>query len=81
MEALLNEKHRLLQKEPTSVEKKTAFTNIHREVQLKHRKMQDDWLYSKAEEIQTYADTNDSKRFHDNLKTIMALNNPAHLQC
>ena len=32
--------------------------------------MQDTWLSKKADEIQTYADRNDLKRFYDALKTI-----------
>jgi hypothetical protein len=32
--------------------------------------MQDAWLSKKADEIQTYADRNDLKRFYDALKTI-----------
>ena len=32
--------------------------------------MQDSWLSKKAEEIQSFADRKDMKKFHDALKTI-----------
>ena len=34
------------------------------------RDMQDSWLSKKAEEIQSFADRKDMKKFHDALKTI-----------
>ena len=48
----------------------TAFTNIRRTVQTRLRKMKDSWLAAKADEIQKYADTHDSKRFYDALKKV-----------
>ena len=36
------------------------------------RDMQDSWLSKKAEEIQSFADRKDMKKFHDALKTIIA---------
>ena len=36
----------------------------------KLRDMQDSWLRKKTEEIQSFADRKDIKKFHDALKTI-----------
>ena len=71
--ALLDEKNRRLlahQSDPTSTSKKDAFTQSRRTVQAKLREMQDSWLSSKAEEIQGYADRNDTKRFYESLKAV-----------
>ena len=65
-----NRLHRIYQLDQSSEAKKTAFTNIRRTVQTRLRKMQDPWLAAKADEIQKYADTRDSKRFYDALKAV-----------
>ena len=65
-----NRLHRIYQLDQRSAAKKTAFTNIRRTVQTRLRKMQDSWLAAKADEIQKYADTHDSKRFYDALKEV-----------
>ena len=65
-----NRLHRIYQLDQSSAAKNTAFTNIRRTVQTRLRKMQDSWLAAKADEIQKYADTHDSKRFYDALKTV-----------
>ena len=39
-------------------------------VQNRLRDRQDSWLNKKAEEIQSFADRKDMKKFHDALKTI-----------
>ena len=65
-----NRLHRIYQLDQSSAAKKTAFTNIRRIVQTRLRKMQDSWLVAKADEIQKYADTHDSKRFYDALKEV-----------
>ncbi|KAI8481625.1 Dynein heavy chain 1, axonemal [Branchiostoma belcheri] len=62
--------HRLAMNDPASIAKKTAFTNIRREVQNRLRQMQDDWLSKKADEIQAYADMKDSKRFYDGIRAL-----------
>ena len=46
------------------------FTECRRKVQFKLRAIQDQWLSGKADEIQSYADRHDAKRFYDALKTI-----------
>ena len=61
-----NRLHRLYQLDQSSA----AFTDIRRTVQTRLRKMQDSWLAAKADEIQKYADTHDSKRFFDALKAV-----------
>ena len=53
--------HIIYQLDQSCAAKNTAFTNIHRTVQTRLRKMQDSWLAAKAYEIQKYADTHDSK--------------------
>ena len=73
IQALLSEKHQLLrvhQNDPTSQAKKDAFVSARRKVQKKLREMQDAWYSKKAEEIQGYADSHDTKRFYDALKTV-----------
>ena len=74
IQVLLDGKHRLhraYQDDPSSTTKKNAFTSASRAVQSNLRKMQDSWLYSaKADEIQSYVDRNDSRRFYEALNTI-----------
>ena len=70
---LLEEKHCLHkshQDDTSSVSKKAAYNNICKTVQNRLRDMQDSWLSKKAEEIQSFADRKDMKKFHDALKTI-----------
>ena len=70
---LLEEKHCLHkahQDDTSSVSKKAAYNNICKSVQNKLRDLQDSWLSKKAEEIQSFADRKDMKKFHDALKTI-----------
>ena len=71
--ALLEEKNRLLrdhQNDPSCTAKKAAFTNMRSKVQSKLRSMQDSWLSTKAEEIQGYADRQDTRRFYNALKAV-----------
>ena len=49
----------------SSVSKKAAYINICKTVQNMLRDMQDSWLSKKAEEIQSFADRKDTKKFHD----------------
>ena len=70
---LLEEKHCLHKAhhdDTSSVSKKAAYNNICKTVQNRLRDMQDSWLSKKAEEIQSFADRKDMKKFHDALKTI-----------
>ena len=64
-----NPLHIIYQLDQSSAAKKTAST-IRRTVQTRLRKMQDSWLAAKADEIQKYADTHNSKRFYDALKEV-----------
>eukprot|EP00745_Piridium_sociabile_P007473 TRINITY_DN1490_c1_g1_i7.p1 TRINITY_DN1490_c1_g1~~TRINITY_DN1490_c1_g1_i7.p1 ORF type:complete len:702 (-),score=160.58 TRINITY_DN1490_c1_g1_i7:112-2217(-) len=50
--------------------KQSAFKDIKATVQRELRQMQDMWLSNKAEEIQSFADRNDSKNFYSALKAI-----------
>ena len=70
---LLEEKHCLHkahQDDTSSESKKAAYNNICNTVQNRLRDMQDSWLSKKAEEIQSFADRKDMKKFHVSLKTI-----------
>ena len=70
---LLEEKHCLHmahQDDTSSVSKKAAYNYICKTVQNRLRDMQDSRLSKKAEEIQSFADRKDMKKFHDALKTI-----------
>ena len=74
---LLEEKHCLHkahQDDTSSVSKKAAYNNICQTVQNRLRDMQDSLLSKKAEEIQSFADRKDMKKFHDALKTIYGQN-------
>ena len=73
IQRLLEEKNRLQkahQDDTSSVYKKTAYSNICKTVKTKLGDMQDSWLRKKTEEIQSFADRKDMKKFHDALKTI-----------
>jgi hypothetical protein len=70
---LLEEKHRLLkahQSDPSSQSKKSAFSRIRQRIQKKLREMQDSWFSKKADEIQQYADSHNTKLFYDALKAV-----------
>ena len=70
VQRLLEEKHRLRkahQDDTSSVSKKAAYSNICTTVQTKLTDMQDSWLRKKTEEIQSFADKKDMKKFHDAL--------------
>ena len=62
--------HKALLSDPNSQAKQTAYKSIRSLVQQRLRSMQDTFLRSKAEEIQGFADRNDSKRFYRALKEI-----------
>ena len=73
IQRLLEEKHRLHkahQDDTSSVPKKAACSNSCKTVQTKLRDMQYSWPRKKTEEIQSFADRKDMKKFHDALKTI-----------
>ena len=63
-------KHKAYLRNTSSVSSKTAYSNICKTVQTRLRDMQDFWLSKKADEIQSFADRQDMKRFFDALKTI-----------
>ncbi|KAJ1088138.1 hypothetical protein NDU88_001297 [Pleurodeles waltl] len=64
------EAFRSLQQDTTSASKNAAYNSIKSKVQVKLREMQDCWLSRKADEIQKYFDSNNSKHFYDALKII-----------
>ncbi|GFS22006.1 hypothetical protein ElyMa_006939400 [Elysia marginata] len=52
-----------------SLSRKTAINKIHNTVERKLREMQNTWR-QKADEIQNYADRNDTKWFYDAFKAL-----------
>ena len=76
---LLEEKQRLhkaQQDDNSSVSKKAAYCNICKTVKTKLRDMQDSWLRQITDEIQSFADRKDMKKFHDVLKKKHNIYNP-----
>ena len=75
MQALLCEKHRLYRtyiNDQGSSQRRilTIPTTTRRKVQTKVKEMSNAWCSKAAEEIHHYADTNNTKRFNDTLKSI-----------
>ena len=73
IQALLEEKHHLhraLLNDGSSQSKRDAYNSCRRKVTAKLREMQNSWYSNKAEEIQAYADSNNTKRFYDALKAV-----------
>ena len=72
IKGLLEEKHQKQKaylSDTSSVSSKTAYQNISKTVQTSFRDVHDSWLSKKAEEIQSFADRKDMKKFFDSLKT------------
>ena len=70
---LLDEKHCLHkahQDDTSSLSKKAAYSKICKTVRNRLRDMQNSWLRKKAEEIQSFADRKDMKKFHEAVTTI-----------
>ena len=65
-----HQKHKAYLRNTSSVPSKTAYSNICKTVQTRLRDMQDFWLRKKADEIQSFADRKDMKKFFDALRTI-----------
>ena len=67
-----HEKHKAYLSDISSVSNKAAYSNICKTVQTGLRDMQHSWLSSKADEIQSFADRKDIKKFFDfdTLKTV-----------
>ena len=65
-----HQKHKAYRRNTSSVSSKTAYLNLCKTVQTRLRDMQDSWLSKKADEIQSFADRKDMKKFFDALKTI-----------
>ena len=73
IQGLLEEKHQIHNaylSDTSSVSNKAAYSDICETVQTRLRDMQDSWLSSKADEIQSFADRKDMKKFLDALKTV-----------
>ena len=65
-----HQKHKAYLRNTSSVSSKTAYSNICKTVQTRLRDMQDSWLRKKADEIQSFADRKDMKKFFDALRTV-----------
>ena len=70
IQGLLEEKHEAYLRDTSSVSNKAAYSDICKTVQTRLRDMQDSWLSSKADEIQSFADRKDMKKFFDALQTV-----------
>ena len=71
-------KHKAYLSDASSVSSKTACSNICKTVQTRLRDMQDFWLSNKADEIQSFAERKDTKKFFDALKTVYGPQEPPH---
>ena len=60
-----HQKHKAYLSDTSSVSNKAAYSNICKAVQTRLRDMQDSWLSSKADEIQSFVDKKDMKKFFD----------------
>ena len=66
-----HQKHKAYLSDTSSVSNKAAYSSMCKIVQTRLRDMQDSWLNSKADEIQSsFADRKDMKKFFDALKTV-----------
>lgn len=65
-----NKLHKAYENDPFAAHKKAAFTNSRRTIQAKLRIMQDTWRSKKAHEIQSFADSHESKRFYEALRSV-----------
>ena len=65
-----HQKHKTYLIDTSSVPNKAGYLDICKTVQTRLRDMQDSWLTSKADEIQSFADRKDMKKRLDALKTV-----------
>ena len=73
IEALLNDKyvaHKIWLTDKTCSSKHNNFKQARSKLQRRLREMKDDWWKKKAEEIQMYADTKNTKMFYSSLKEV-----------
>ena len=76
-----HQKHKAYLSDTSPVSSKAAYSNICKTVQARLRDIQDSWLSSKADEIQSFADRKDMK-FFDALDSLLSLelrNHPSSL--
>ena len=64
------QKHKAYLSDTSSVSNKAAYASICKTVQTRLRDRQDSCLSSKTDEIQSFADRKDMKKFFDALKTV-----------
>ena len=65
-----NQKHKAQLSDTSSVYNKAVYSNIRKTVQTRLRDMQDSWLSSKTDDIQSFAGRKVMKKFFDALKTV-----------
>ena len=75
-----HQKHKAYLRNTNSVFSKTAYSNICMTVQTKLRDMQDSWLSKKADEIQSFADRKNMKKFlmHSRQYMVPRAQEPPH---
>ena len=79
IKTLMEEKrqfHREHENDPGSDAKKNAYINKRRDIKKKLRILQNAWLSQKADEIQSFVDRHDMKRFYDSLKCLYGPRTP-----
>jgi len=65
-----NDAHDALLRNPNSASLRQRWKELRNKVQTDLRQMENKWWTQKAEEIQRFADTNDTQKFYEALKTI-----------
>jgi len=65
-----NDAHDALLRNPNSASLRQRWKELRNKVQTNLRQMENKWWIQKAEEIQRFADTNDTQKFYEALKTI-----------
>jgi len=65
-----NDAHDALLHNPNSASLRQRWKELRNNVQTELRQMENKWWTQKAEEIQHFADTNDTQKFYEALKTI-----------
>ena len=73
-----HQKHKTNLSDTSSVASKTAYSNICKTVQT--RLMHDSWLSKNADEIQSFADKKDMKKFFDALKKVYGLQSSVQVE-
>jgi len=71
-----NDAHDVWLRNPNSASLRQRWKELRNKVQTDLRQVQNKWWTQKAEEIQRFADTNDTQKFYEALKTNSACRRP-----